>query len=142
MATNLVYKNDNKQNRVETLSATYGPGVPVISLSGAPAVTVTGSGDYTKSETIPGGGTISGIPAGGAGLTGKQVTLAFSGTWEFPASSITGVTAASAQGTKIFITSAGQLTGTEGTNVRFGSVDFPVDYDKTRGFVPVKIGNR
>ena len=79
---------------------------------------------------------------GGAGLTGKQVTLAFSGTWEFPASSITGITTASAQGTKVYITSGGQLTGTSTSNVLYGSVDYPVDYDKTRGFVPVKIGNR
>jgi len=142
MATNLVFKGDNKQNRTETLAATYAPGVPVLSLSGQPAVTVTGSGDYVKSEVIPGGGTISGIPAGGVGLTGKQVTLAFSGTWEFPASSITGITAASAQGTKVYITSGGQLTGTATSNTLYGTVDFPVDYDKTRGFVPVKIGNR
>lgn len=142
MATNLVYKNDNKQNRVETLAATYAPGVPVLSLSGQPAVTITGSGDYVKSEVIPGVGTLSGIPAGGAGLTGKQVTLAFSGTWEFPASSITGITTASVQGTKVYITSGGQLTGTSTSNVLYGSVDYPVDYDKTRGFVPVKIGNR
>lgn len=144
MAKNLVYRNDNKQNRVETLSATYAPGKPVISLSGAPAVTVTGSGDYTRTETITGIGSLSGIPAGGVGLTGKQVTLAFSGTWEFPVGDIAGLAnvAAATQGQKIYITSGNALTTTVGSNTLFGSVDFPVDYDKTRGQVPVKIGSR
>lgn len=142
MAKNLVYKNDNKQNRVETLAATHGPGEPVVSLSGAPAVTVTGSGDYVKSEIIPGVGTLSGVPAGGVGLEGKQVTLAFSGTWEFPTADITGVTASTANGTKVYITSANALTGTASGNTLFGTVDYPVDYDKTRGFTPIKIGAR
>ena len=140
MALNLVYRNDNKKNRVETLAATHAPGEPVISLSGEPAVTITGSGDYTKSETIEGVGTLSGVPAGGVGLVGKQVTLAFDGTWEFPTANITGVTASTAQGTAVYITTAGALTATEGTNTPFGSVDYPPDYDRTRGFTPIKIG--
>ncbi len=140
MATNLVYRNDNMNNRVETLSATYSPGKPVLSLGGKPAVTINGSGDYTKSETIDGVGTLSGIPAGGVGLTGKQVTLAFDGTWEFPVGDVAGVTTASAQGTVVYITSGGALTGTASGNTRYGTVDYPVDYDKTRGFVPIKIG--
>lgn len=143
MAKNLVYKNDNKQNRVEVLAATHDSGVPVLSLSGAPAITVTGSGDFTKSEVIPGVGTLSGVAAGGQGLVGKEVTLAFSGTWEFPEGNIAGTTAATAtQGAKIYITSALALTTTEGSNTFYGTVDFPKEYDKTRGMVPVKIGDR
>lgn len=143
MATNLVFKNDNKQNRVVTLAATYGPGVPVIA-EGAPAVTVTGSGDYTKSEVIPGVGTLSGVAAGGVGLAGKEVSVAFSGTWEFPVSDITGLAsvAAATDGDAIYITSANALTTTEGSNLRYGSVNFPKEYDKTRGLVPIKIGAR
>lgn len=141
MATNLVYRNADAYNRVETLGATYQAGVPVLSLGGKPAVTVTASGDatITDSTSFP-PYTISGIPNGGVGLVGKQVTLAFDGTWEFAASSITGVTAASAQGTVVYITSGGALTGTASGNTRFGTVDFPPDYDKTRGMVPIKIG--
>ena len=142
MAKNLVYRNDNKKNRVEVLAATYAPGVPVVSLSGAPAVTVTGSGDYVKSEVIPGVGTLSGIAAGGVGLEGKEVTLAFDGTWEFLTSSITGATAATANGTKVYITSANALTTTVGSNTFYGTVDRPKDYDNTRGFTPIKIGAR
>lgn len=146
MAKNLVYKNDNKKNRVETLAATYDSGRPVISLAGLAAVTVTASGDHTRSEAISGFGTLSGIPDGGVGLTGKEVTLAFDGTWEWPASEITGITAATPQGTAVnFVVATGVLTNAAvaGTTVvPFGYVDFPKDYDKTRGFVPVRIGTR
>lgn len=142
MAKNLVYRNDNKKNRVEVLAATHGPGEPVVSLSGAPAVTITGSGDYTKSEVIPGVGTLSGIAAGGVGLEGKEVTLAFDGTWEFQTSSVAGANASTANGTKIYITSGNALTTTVGSNVFFGSVDRPKDYDNTRGYTPIKIGAR
>lgn len=142
MATNLVYRNDNKQNRVETLAATYAPGKPVVSLGGLPAVTVTGSGDYTKSEVIPGVGTLSGIAAGGVGLEGKEVSLAFDGTWEFDKAEFGGTlpSANIAQGDKVYITSAGVLTTTEGSNTLFGYFDYPKEYDKTRGFLPIRIG--
>lgn len=141
MATNLVYRNTDAKNRVEVLAATHAPGTPVLSLSGAPAVTVTGSGDYTISEVFPGVGTLSGIPAGGVGLEGKEVTLAHDGTWEFDEDDITGVTAAGAsQGDEIYITGALALTNVDTGNTLFGTVDFPPDYDKTRGMVPVKIG--
>ena len=141
MAKNLVYRNTDLLNRVETLAATYGPGEPVLSLGGQPAVTVTGSGDYTKSEVIPGVGTLSGVAAGGVGLEGKQVTLAFDGTWEFDEDDVAGLTAATAaQGAAVYITSTGDLTATAGSNTKFGTVDVPVDYDRSRGFIPIKIG--
>lgn len=141
MATNLVYRNDNAQNRVETLSATFAPGKPVRSLAGKPAVTITGSGDYTKTEVITGVGTLSGIPAGGQGLVGKQVTLAFDGTWEFPQADVTGITASGAtQGTVVYITGANALTNSSSGNTVFGYVDIPPGYDKGRGFIPIRIG--
>ena len=143
MATNLVYMGTPADNRVETLAATYGSGVPVLSLGGLPAVTLTGSGDYTKSEAIAGYGTLSGIPAGGVGLAGKEVTLAFNGTFEFDKDAwasdtlpTTGIT----QGAKVYITSGGDLTTTSGSNTLFGYFDYPKDYDTTRGFLPVRIG--
>lgn len=140
MATNLVYRNSDSQNRVEDLGATLAPGVPVLSAAGLPAVTVTGSADYTKSETID-GMTLSGIPAGGVGLVEQEVTLAFDGTWEFDEDDVTGVTAAGAtQGATIYITSGNALTSTEGSNAVFGYVDVPPGYDRTRGMVPIRIG--
>lgn len=143
MATNLVYMGTPADNRVETLAATYGSGVPVLSLGGLPAVTLTGSGDYTKTETIAGYGTLSGIPAGGVGLSGKEVTLAFNGTFEFDKdawASNTLPTTGISQGAKVYITSGGDLTTTEGANTLFGYFDYPKDYDTTRGFLPVRIG--
>lgn len=146
MATNLVYRNTDSQNRVEALAATYQPGRPAISLAGEAVVTVTASGDatITDSTSFP-PYTVSGIPNGGVGLVGKQVTLAFDGTWEWPASELTGLTTASAQGTLVnFVTATGVLTNAAvGAGVvAYGYVDFPPDYDKTRGFVPVRIGTR
>ncbi len=141
MAKNLVYRNTDSLNRVETLAATHQAGKAVLSLGGKPAITVTASGDATISDSTSFPPyTISGIPNGGVGLTGKQVTLAFDGTWEFPVGDVAGVTTASAQGTVVYITSGGALTGTAAGNARYGTVDYPVDYDKTRGFVPIKIG--
>lgn len=146
MAKNLVYRNTDLKNRVQALAATHGAGEPVISLDGKPAVTVTASGDHTRSESIPGVGTLSGIADGGVGLVGKEVTLAFDGTWEFLASGFDGTApnpAVIANGTAInFKTADGKLTTAAVASgiVAFGTVDFPPDYDKTRGYVPVKIG--
>lgn len=136
MALNLVYRNIDSKNRTEDLGKTLAPGAPVLDKAGVPAVTVTGSGDYTVSETVY-GYTVSGIPAGGASLVGQEVTLAFDGTWEF---AVTGATAATAQGTKVYLTSAGALTATAASNTLYGTVDWPPTYDRTRGVVPVKIG--
>ena len=138
MATNLVYRNTDAKNRVRDLGETIAPGTPVV-VDGRSAVAVTGSADYTISESFPGAGTLSGIPAGGVGLEGQEVTLAFDGTWEFD--NITGAVATSiAQDADIYITSGGSLTTSASGNTIWGNVDFPPDYDKTRGFVPVRIG--
>lgn len=143
MAKNLVFRNDNRKNRVEDLGETLDSGTPVLSLTGEPAVTVTASGDFTRTEEIPGVGTLSGIAAGGASLKGTEVSLAFDGTWEFPEDDIAGADIASLDnGEAVYITDANALTLTAGSNTRYGSVDLPVEYDKTRGMIPVKIGAR
>ncbi len=140
MATNLVYRNTDSKNRVEDLGATLPAGKAVLSKGGDPAVTLTGSADYTITVPVNGAGNLSGIPRGGVGLVGQEVTLAFDGTWEFPTSSITGVTASTAQGTAVYLTSGGALTGTASGNTKYGEVDYPPAYDRTRGFTPIKIG--
>ena len=147
MASNLVYRNIDSKNRRQTLAATYDKGVPVISEDSLPAVTVTASGDHTRTDsTTYAPITLSAIPDGGAGLTGKQVVLAFDGTWEFLASGFDGTAptvTSIANGTAInFKTSNGKLTTAAVTTgiVAWGTVDFPPDYDKTRGYLPVKIG--
>lgn len=147
MAKNLVYRNDDKNNRVEDLGRTIAPGSPVLSKAGTPAVAVTGSADYVApSYTLPGGGTVSNVPWGGQGLKDKEVTLAFDGTWEFLASEFDGSTPDPdnlAQGTAInYVVADNKLTTAAIASgiVAFGTVDFPPDYDKSRGYVPVKIG--
>lgn len=136
MATNLVYRNTDSQNRVEDLGKTLAPGTPALSLAGLPVVAVTGSADYTRSEVLADGTTLSGIPAGGVGLVDQEVTLAFDGTWEFE---VDGATASTAQGTEVFIDDATNELSLTGT-VTFGYVDWSPDYDRTRGLTPVRIG--
>lgn len=79
MATNQVFSYTEAQAEIWTLPSTKGTGVPVISIADQPGVTITGTGDYTKSATT-GPYTISGIPAGGVGLTGKECSVATDGT--------------------------------------------------------------
>lgn len=144
MATNLVYRNSDSQNRVEDLGATLAPGVPVKSKAGIPAVTVTGSADYTTSEVLPGVGTLSNIPAGGVGLRGQEVTLAFDGTWEFDKTafaSSTLPTTSISQGDPVYIqNSGGKLSTSSSSAVAYGYFDYSTDYDTSRGFLPVRIG--
>src|SRR5690625_7998177 len=90
MATNLVYRNTDSQNRVEDLGRTVAPGEPALSLAGLPVVAVTGSADYTISEEIEWVGTLSGIPAGGVGIEEQEVTNAFDKKWKIDADEIDG----------------------------------------------------
>lgn len=147
MATNLVYRNSDSQNRVEDLGVTLAPGKPVLSKALKPAVTVTGSADYTVSDTITGVGTLSGVAAGGVGLTGQEVTLAFDGTWEFVAADFANTDPdplTATQGTAVYadetVAGAATLTTTASGNTLFGYMDFPPEYDRTRGLIPVRIG--
>ena len=135
MALNLVYRNTDSQNRVEDLGKTLAPGTPALSKAGLPVVTVTGSADFVISEQVF-GYTVSGIPAGGVGLRDQEVTLAFDGTWEFE---VDGATAATAQGTEVFIDDATNELSLTGATT-YGYVDYSTDYDRTRGLTPVRIG--
>lgn len=142
MATNLVYRNTDSQNRVEDLGRTLAPGKPALSEAGLPVVTVTGSADYTITEQVDDNISITGIPAGGVGLEDQEVTLAFDGTWEFDAEEFGGTlpTTNIDQGDTVYIDSAGDELSTGSGDVEFGYVDYPKDYDTTRGFIPVRIG--
>lgn len=152
MATNLVFRNTDSENRWDDIGRTVLSGDPVISTWG-PAVAVTSSGNATGTETFGapiGGGTqltLSGIPAGGVGNDGTEYAAASDGTWEFLASSFNGTApnpATITKGTAInYHVASNSLTtaATSGsTVVAFGKVDFPKDYNKTRGFIPVRIG--
>lgn len=137
MATNLVYRYTGEKTRVWDLGATFAPGLPVKSASNEPGVTITGTGNYVKSYT-QGPFTISGIPAGGVGLDATEATVATDGTWDF--TGVTGAQTTTPNNTLVYITSGNALTLTAGSNVKYGVVDYPKDYVKVAGKLPVKIG--
>lgn len=120
--------------------ATIGPDVPVISIGDQPGVTATGTGDYLKSETV-GPFTISGIPAGGVGLVGKEVSVYVDGTFELD---VTGALTTTPQNTLVYaVVAAGAITSltlTVGTNKLFGKTNLPADYVRVAGVLPVQIG--
>jgi len=144
MTKNMIYKYEEKNTRVRVLAASVESGTPVLDPGDArPAVALTNSGDWVSTvtnEDIPMGGGVTSLtyPNGGVGLIGKETTLAFDGTWEL---AVAGATTATAQGSKVYITTGGTLTTTVGTNTLFGVVDYPTDYYKRAGILPVRIGD-
>lgn len=118
MAMNMVHKYSKTE--VWQVGTNVAPGTAVRSTTNQPGVTLTGSGDYVKSQVI-GPYTVSGIPAGGIGLPSGKATVAVDGAFRFP---VTGATAATAGNTLVYITPAGVLTtaNTAG-NFKFGKVD-------------------
>jgi len=147
MATNQIYAGTTERYRERALSTivqptstptTIQPGVPVAFTDG-PAVSLTASGNATVTQTtgLPTGLSSITYANGGAGNAADAATFAFDGTWEF---AVTGALTTTASGVKVYITTAGALTLTVGTNVAFGYTDYPVDYAKVAGRAPVRIG--
>lgn len=119
MAQNMVHKYTKTE--VWEVGTNTPPGKAVKSTTNQPGVTLTGSGDYTKSETV-GPYTVSGIPAGGVGLKPTKATVAIDGAFRFD---VAGASASTAGNTVVYLTPAGALTLTKGTGVNFvfGKVD-------------------
>lgn len=149
MTKNMIFKYEEKNTRVRTLASTVESGTPLLDPADSrPAVALTNSGDATKTVTtadIPIGGGVTTLtyPNGGVGLIGKETTLAYDGTWEFSVVS-TGTTPAptsTANGVQVYITSAGALTLASSGNTAYGKVDYPTDYYKRAGVLPVRIGD-
>lgn len=153
MALNKIFASTQELHRdralseiiVPTPTTTIQPGVPVL-LGGAaatarPAVSLTASGNATKTETsgLPGGITSVTFGNGGAGNSSDpaSASFAFDGTFEF---AVTGATTSTASDAPVYITAAGALTLTAGSNTLYGYTDYPVDYRKEAGRAPVKIG--
>lgn len=138
MAKNAVFPYTESLVEIWTLAATQAPGTPVVGgPNGAqPGVTLTGTGDYVVS-TIVGPYTISGIPRGGVGLEAKQASVCTDGTWEF---TVAGGDLTTAQNALVYFKSDGTLTTTATGNKVFGKVNYPQDYVKVAGILPVKIG--
>ena len=126
---------------VWTVTAEVAEGTALLqAVSERAGVAYTPSGGHTRSKTV-GPLTISGSPDGGASLDALKVSVATDGSWEFP---ITGATAATANGTKVYAVMTGalitELTLTASTNKLFGIVNNPHGYDKPGAFSLVKIG--
>lgn len=149
MSKNMIYKYEEKNTRVRTLAATVQSGTPLLDPDDArPAVALTNSGDATKTVTtadIPIGGGVTTLtyPNGGVGLIGKETTLAYDGTWEFDvvSSGTTPAPTSTNNGVQVYITSGGELTLASAGNTAYGLVDYPTEYYKRAGKLPVRIGD-
>lgn len=142
MALNLVYRGDPRNNRERAVPEGTVSGDPLL-VGGRPAVALTSRGDATKSFTTPQGYTLSGVESGGVGNATDSATVAFDGTYEFEGVVSTGTTPAptsTPQDTAVYITSDGDLTLTSTDNTLFGYVDYPPDYHKVAGTLPIRIG--
>lgn len=135
MALNRIFKENERNNRARVVPEGTVSGDPLI-VEDRPAVALTDRGDATKSFTMD-GITVGGFASGGVGLEPDHASLAFDGTFEFE---VTGATTATEQGAVVYLTSAGALTTTEGSNTRYGTVDYPMDYHKAAGRLPVRVG--
>lgn len=135
MALNKVYQETERKNRERAVPEGTQPGTPLL-INARPAVTLTARGDATKGETLPGGVTLT-FGNGGVGNLADSASVAFDGTWEF---AVAGATTSTGQDVAVYITAAGALTLTVGTNTLFGYTDYPRDYAKVAGRAPVRIG--
>lgn len=149
MALNKIFASTQELHRDRALSlitapspapSDIQPGVPVV-IGSRPAVSLTASGNATKTQAtgLPADITSVTFKNGGVGNSADpaSASFAFDGTFEF---AVTGATTSTGSEVAVYITSAGALTLTEGSNVLFGYTDYPKGYRKEAGRAPVKIG--
>lgn len=136
MALNKVFQETERKNRERQVPAGTQPGTPLL-INTRPAVALTARGDATKTSVLPDGVSVT-FSNGGVGNLPDSASVAFDGTWVFEG--VTGVTTTTGQDVAIYITSAGALTATEGTNTLFGYTDYPRDFAKATGRAAVRIG--
>lgn len=121
---NVLYADVESRRRPFTVGSDVAPGTPLIAY-GAPAITVTGSGDYDGNAVVVTSGGNSLTLAGGRGgesLDDTEATVTFSGAYYFD---VAGATAATTQDTTVYLVEADNtLTLTEGSNVAYGKVVF------------------
>lgn len=148
MGLNQIWQPSTRLQRARALSTvtnpstpptTIQPGVPVTFADG-PAVSITASGNGTKTQTT---GLAAGVTSvtyanGGVGLAAGEATFAFDGGFEF---AVTGATTTTADGVEVFIVPVGgALTTTSSGNVHYGWTDYPRGYTKENGRAVVKVG--
>lgn len=145
MAKNMIFKYTENKTRVRTLASDdIDAGTPLLDPADSrPAVTVTATGLIERTVTTADvvlGGRVTSVTYqdGSPGHAATEATLAYDGTWEF---AVTGATTGTAQGAQVYITSGGALTTTASGNTAYGRVDYPTDYFKRNGVLPVRIGS-
>lgn len=142
MATNMFKKYTEALTREIAVPTGTAPGTPLLeAVSNRPAVTLTGSGDYTLSHTNADGSVTSGIPTY-SGTAPLGAVAAFDGTWLLAVTGVTAGPTGSAgagtdKGTAVYITSGGVLNLTSSGNTLFGRVDDGFIVGTT---TPVQIG--
>lgn len=137
MALNRIYAEDERNNRARVVPSDTVAGTPLL-IEDRPAVALTNRGDVPGASISINGGTPIVLARGGVGLADTEASLAFDGTFLFP---VTGATDGdSAQGTVVYITSAGALTLTAQGNTRYGTVDRPIGFHNIAGSLPVRVG--
>lgn len=147
MALNKIFQSTEARHRVRALSTvtnpstpptTIQPGVPVTFADG-PAVSLTASGNGTKTVSNPVPGvtsvTYSNAPVG---VASGEAVFAFDGTFEF---AVAGATTSTADGVEVYIIpGTGALTLTSTNNVHYGWTDYPKDFRKEAGRAAVRVG--
>ena len=141
MALNRIFAGDDRTNEFQVVPAATKAGTPLI-IKEKSAVTLTNRGDVASESLtindVSGSRTVI-FSRGGVGLADDEASVAYTGTYLFP---VTGATAGdTATNTKVYITSAGALTLTVGTNTLYGVVYRPKDWTNIAGSLPVKIGS-
>lgn len=123
MTTNMVYSDIEGERRPAVVGNDVAPGTPLI-IGGRPVVAITGSGDYDGNQiTMTANGTTTVLAGGrgGVGLADNEATVSPTGSYAFD---VAGASASTPRGTVVYRTSAGALTLTVGSNVKFGIVEF------------------
>lgn len=132
MAKNFVFHDSENLRRTVYVGKGVAPGTPLI-YGGQPAVAITGSGDYTSSQTFTyGSTTVTKTTKGGFSLRDGEATLAFDGSVAANVEGVSGeadaftinATTLAKDPKPVYITSTGTLTLTKGDNKFFGIVDF------------------
>lgn len=146
MATNMYKKYTESKTREWPVAAgTVAGNVVLHPVSSQVGVALTSRGDATRSETLPDGTTLSGIPAGGVGNKSNSATVAVDGSWLLTVAGVTAGdtnpatgSAGTPSGTPVYrVTADGTYSLTSTGAVKIGVVDDGVIVGTV---VPVLIG--
>ena len=135
MVLNKIFRETPELNRALPVPSGTKQGTPLL-VEGVPVVTLTARTGVTATETYLDGTSVT-YSISGASVPAGQATCAFDGTFEF---AVAGATTSTASLVKVYITSGGVLTLTQGTNTLYGVTDYPTNFRKEAVRAPVRIG--